>query len=162
MATTRNGYFRDLIYKAMEKLNAWDNNLKVLYHIDDSKIPSIWVFVADEQINQRTDLDGMDLYLDMQSTVDFSVLIHFTVKDSKDMANQLNEAGDEWIERIEYELKNIDLDGHYTHEYNGSDYYRVDVNSINIQKNERGFSLNNKDVEVLSVSGKINYSITYL
>lgn|SRR3990167_1098173 len=162
MATTRNGFFRDMIRKAMEKLTSYDNSLKVVEYIDESKVPSLYVFVADETRNQRDDFGGNEVLMANDNTCDFSIILFFTTNTGGDTPHVLNESGDEWIERIEYELLNIETDTSYTHEMFGSDYYLVQVNTIEIQKNERGFSVQNQKVQVLSISGKINYSITYL
>lgn len=164
MATTRNGYFRELIYKAMERLTAYERNLKVLYYLDENKIPFIYVNVENEQRNQRFDVDGNGdiALLDNQNYCEFILRLFFSVKDSKSIAQDLTEKADEWIELIEKELIGIDIDDTYIQTMNGEDFYQVQINSIDITSNERADYIQNDKVMVLTINGKINYSITYL
>jgi hypothetical protein len=166
VAKTRNSYFRSIIYNAMNKLtnlNIAGKQIEILYYLDETKMPFIYIAVENENINQNIDTESVgDMFqLNMQNSIDYIIRLFFYVESDKKIAENINDICDNFIEKIEYEIYNIEPD-YYIQQMKGENYYRVDIDNIKIDKNERSDLINNSNACVLTFEGKINYSITYL
>jgi len=161
VANTRNDYFHDLIFDAMEKLNSIDKRMKVLEYIDINQIPFCYVNVENETIGEYS-TESSNQFLDVDCICQFRIVLFFDVKQSKNSSKDSIKEGNKWIEWIEYFLKDISLPDYYTHTMNDADYYEVCVNSIKIDKNLRSDVLGNDLACALEVQGQIEYNKNYL
>ena len=161
MANTRNDFFHELIYNAMEKLQSKDKRIKILRYIDITQIPFCYINVENESIGLLS-MESGNQELDIECTCDFRIFFFFDVKQSKDSAYYSIQTGNKWIEWIEYFLHDIDTPTYYTHSVNDAGYYEVCVNAVKVEKNQRSDVLGNDLACALDVQGKIEYNKSYL
>ncbi len=163
--TTRNSFFRELIATALTGLVNYDSAIKILYSIDDNKFPYCYIQVENEKADYESDLEG-ELTGLVSATCDIILVFGFQVKTATNSNVLLLDAGDLWIERIEYLLSNkvIKMPKTYTQviEDQSEDLYEIDITKIEINKNRRVAILNNEVAQKIIINGKIDYDKTYV
>ena len=160
MAYTNRGDFLYSIMKgALDNLTSYDSKVKVADSFN-TDYPYVMLFVEDEHYTYE-DNEGQ-LIVKARGESTFNIYFEFKIKTQSNSDDLIRTTANQWVDEIEYVLRNINLKQNYTHSKSGTEKYVIVVKKIKINDIIKALASENDKVGTLYINGTIEFDKNYV